>query len=175
MRAFRNALSFVVVLGVAACGGLPEDDDLLERFRQHRGELETLVRMFKADTGLGRVGEGFTRPDNPQRVGVSPDRVREYRRLCQSAGAPGCIEGYDATFDRLYEAADAGRGEGKDLIWIHVAARGLSISGTSKGFLYSASPPFDVVANLNRISPRASGTWVRHIEGPWYLYFNYED
>jgi hypothetical protein len=175
-RLLRALVPLLLVLAVGGCGAsLPKDDDLLERFSQYRGELETLIRMFEADKGLGRVGQDFMRPADPRRVGVSSERIREYRRLCEAIGAPACIEGYDAEFDRLYDADEPGRSERKDPIWIHVAARGLSISGSSEGFIYSAAPPFSVVADLDVVSPRRSGTWVRHIQGAWYLYFDYED
>jgi hypothetical protein len=155
--------------------GHPSDAQLLERFRSHREELEALVRMFEEDAGLGRVGASFTRPEDPGRVGVSEQRIREYRRLCAAVGAPDCIEGYDATFDRLYGAVEPDRTESKDPIWIHVSGVGLSISGSSKGFAYSPSPPFPVVADLDLVSPTRSGTWLRRIEGNWYLYYEYED
>jgi hypothetical protein len=153
----------------------PGDAELLERFRSHREELEALVRMFEEDAGLGRVGANFTRPEDPGRVGVSAQRIREYRRLCAAVGAPDCIEGYDATFDRLYGAVEPGRSESKDPIWIHLSGLGLSISGSSKGFVYSPNPSFPVVADLDLVSPTRSGTWLRRIEGAWYLYYEYED
>ncbi len=167
-------LCLMAIAAVAGCSH-PSDAELLKRFRQHRGELEQLVRMFEADKGLGRVGANFTRPEDPGRVGVSQQRVYEYRRLCGVVGAPDCIEGYDATFDRLYGQVEPGRTEAKNPIWIHVSMMGLAVSGSSKGFLYSTAPPFPVVPDLDRVSPSRSGTWLRHIEGPWYMYFDYED
>lgn len=131
--------------------------------------------MFQADRGLGRVGEDFTRPGDPGLVGVSAQRIREYRQLCARIGAEACIEGYDATYDRLYGTVEPGRAEEKDPIWIHVSGLGLSISGSTKGFLYSKAPPFEVVSDLDHIAASRSGTWIRHIEGPWYLYYDYED
>src|SRR5207249_636490 len=110
-------------------GSHPEDRTLLERFARHRAEVNQLVLMFQKDRGLGRVGNDFTRPENPSIVSVSAARIAEYRRLCEVVGAPSCIEGYDATFDRLYGPVQAGRTEAKDPIWIHVSALGLSVSG----------------------------------------------
>jgi hypothetical protein len=53
---------------------------------------------------------------------------------------------------------------------------GLAVSGSGKGFLYSRSPTFEtVVPDLDRVKPTESGTWIRHIDGPWYLYFDNED
>lgn len=163
------------VLSTAACARLPSDEQLLEDFRQHRDELQTLVRMFEEDKGLARVGADFTRPQDPARVGVLAERIREYRRLCEAATAMDCIEGYDATYERLDGGAPPGRSEKKDPIWIHMRSIGLAISGASKGFLYSADPPFEVVENLDRVAPHDSGTWIRHIEGAWYIFVAYED
>jgi hypothetical protein len=175
MHSVRRLIVFAAIVVVSGCSSHPSDDQLLKHFRQHRADLEQLVRMFESDKGLGRVGENFTRPDDPGRVGVSLERVSEYRRLCTAVGAPDCIEGYDAAFDRLYGAVAAGRSEAKNPIWIHVSSWGLAVSGSGKGFLYSSAPSFEIVPDLDRVSPSRSGTWIRHIEGPWYLYFDYED
>jgi hypothetical protein len=175
MRVFKLLFHLGVIISGLACGALPKDEQLLEEFRNHRADFETLVRMFEEDKGLGRVGDSFTKPDDPQRVGVSAARIRDYRRLCNAVNAPNCIEGYDATFDRLFGAVEAGRSESKDPIWIHRASRGLSVSGASKGFMYSADPRFEIVADLDRVRPSRSGTWIRQIEGLWYIYFDYED
>lgn len=166
----------MALLAAVGCGlSHPEDRELLDRFSRHRAELNQLVRMFQEDKGLGRVGATFTRPDDPGKVGVSAARVAEYRRLCAAIGAPDCIEGYDATLDRLYGTVQAGRTEAKDPIWVHVSASGLAVSGSSKGYYYSAKPEFEVVATLDGLALRKSGTWLRHVEGLWYLYFDFED
>src|SRR5262245_867692 len=101
---------------MTACGH-PSDQQLIANFHRHQADLERLITMFKADKGLGRVGDSFTRPNHPDIVGVTPERIAEYRKLCAVVAARDCIEGYDATFDRLYEAS--GHGEDKDPIWIH--------------------------------------------------------
>jgi hypothetical protein len=156
-----------VLLAIGGCGH-PSDARLIDRFYEHRAELEQLVSMFVADRGLYRVGETFTRPEDPSSVGVTPDRVREYRRLCDRVGARRCVEGYDVDASRAPEA--------KDPIWIGVSDRGLlSITSDSKGFLHSMAPRFEIVPNLENVSlgpSEKSKTWIRPIEGPWYLYFD---
>ena len=153
----------------------PSDDELLKRFREKRADLERLVQMFKADKGLGRVGPDFTRPEDPARVNVSPERIRQYRRLCDRVGATACIEGYDAAYERLYGDVQPGTTEVKNHIWIILSASGLSISGDSKGFLYSAAPPprFEIVPDTDHAghSTQRSPTFIRHIEGPWYVVY----
>src|SRR5262249_26250801 len=122
------ACCIVMAFLACSCGGShPRDATLLDNFRRNRPEFERLVAMFQADKGLGRVGRDFTRPENPARVGISAQRILEYRRLCGVIGASDCIEGYDRTFDALYGASEPGP-DVKDPIWIHVSGLGLSIS-----------------------------------------------
>ena len=77
MKAVKLLFQLGVMVSGLACGGLPKDEQLLEDLRNHRADFETLVRMFEEDKGLGRVGDSFTRPDDPQRVGVSAERLRD--------------------------------------------------------------------------------------------------
>jgi hypothetical protein len=163
----RVSICVAVLLAVGGCGH-PSDARLRERFYEHRAELEQLVSMFVADRGLYKVGETFTRPADPSSVGVTRDRVREYRRLCDNAGARYCIEGYDVDA--------SGAPKEKDPIWIDVSARGLlSITSDSKGFLYSTAPTFESVPNLEDVvlgTSQRSKTWISPIQGSWYLYFS---
>jgi hypothetical protein len=126
----RRAALLAAVVAFCGCSRHPSDERLLETFREHRSELEQLIRMFQADKGLGRIGENFRRPEDPERVGVTNERISEYRRLCAAIGAPACIEGYDAAFDRLHGHIQEGRTELKNPIWIHVSTAGLAVSGS---------------------------------------------
>src|SRR5262249_22065761 len=73
----------------------PTDAALVDNFAAHRAEFETLLAMFDADRELGRVGDGFTRPDDPSTVGVSAERIATYHRLFDALGLRDGIEGYD--------------------------------------------------------------------------------
>lgn len=64
-----KSLFLVITVVLGGCGH-PSDVQLLDRFRQHREELQQLVRMFQIDKGLGRVGSDFTRPEDSELVGV---------------------------------------------------------------------------------------------------------
>ena len=87
-------------------------------------------------------------------------------------GATACIEGYDAAPYRPWKVPP-GVTEAKDPIWIIVSTTGLSFSGGLKGYLYSAAPRFEVVPDLDHAPPTVrSVTWIRHIEGPWYIYYD---
>ena len=120
-----RAVFGAALVALVSCGeSHPKDQEPLDRFGQHRAELNQLVLMFQEDRGLGA---------QPARTDI------------------------------------------KDPIWVHVYASGLAVSGSSEGYYYSAKPQFDIVATLDGFTPRTSGTWLRHVEGLWYLYFDSED
>jgi hypothetical protein len=139
----------------------PADEALLSNFRSHRADFERLLQMFLADKGLGRVAPDFTRPDAPQSVGVAPERISEYRNLFKKLGLTAGIEGY----------------EEKDHVWFHASTYGLAVTGSSKGYAHLKQRPALVVGSLDSYRHRDSRSFVvfRHIEGDWYLYFDYED
>jgi len=66
----------------------PSDEVLLANLDRHEATPDQVVRMVKADKGLIRVDVNWTRPDNPQTIGVSPARIGDYRRLLTRAGVP---------------------------------------------------------------------------------------
>ena len=139
----------------------PTDAQLLDRFSLERATFESLLSMFREDRSLGRVAPDFTRPDDPATVGVSAQRVSEYRRLCKALGLQSGIEGYD----------------GKSTIWFNASSTGLAVTGSGKGYAYVASAPDLVVPSLDAFEPpdAQSFTAYRHIEGNWYLYLEYTD
>jgi len=117
--------------------------------------------MFLADRELGRVAPDFTRPDDPRTVGVSLERLGEYRKLFNTLGLSNGIEGYKE----------------KDLIYFRASAQGLAVSGSGKGYAFAVVRPAVVVHNLDnyRSEDSRSFTAFRHIEGNWYLYLEFED
>lgn len=138
----------------------PKDEDLVGKFHAHKAEFEQLLQMFQDDKGLGRVSD-FTRPENPESIGISRERIREYQRLFRKAGLEAGIEGYDE----------------KEIIWFHASSQGLAVTGSGKGYAYTRKRPETVVDNLDSYWSKdgKSFTAFRHIEGNWYLYFEYED
>jgi hypothetical protein len=173
-RHLLPVLAVLPTLFLVGCGARG-DDGLIEDFRRDRPKLEQLVTMFQQDVGLGRVAPGFTLPDDPDLVHISFDRIDEYRALCREVRAKGCIEGYDATFERLTADRAVDYDEEKTVIWIHLDERDQKFKGKAKGYLYSEKPPYPVIDSLDDLRYSNPGTWVRHIEGPWYLYFDYRD
>lgn len=57
----------------------PSDETLINNFRSHRSEFNQVLQMSLADQGLERVAYDFTRPEEPQTIGISEQRLKEYR------------------------------------------------------------------------------------------------
>jgi hypothetical protein len=140
-------------------GEHPSSQELIDNFYSHCPEFDQLLQMALEDQELSRVAYDFTRPENPETIGVTQERLNEYRRL----------------FDELN--LEAGIDNGRDSIWFIASARGLSVSGSAKGYIYSRIPPGLIVEDLDSYdSPDGrSFTAFQKIEGNWYLYYDYED
>ena len=160
--AIKAALCLVAIVFVSGCSTKhPSDEALVNNFQSHRSEFDQLLQMFLADKKLGRVAYDFTRPANPAEIGISGQRLKEYRKLFDRLDLSAGIEGYDE----------------KDLVWFHASTQGLSVTGSGKGYAWLTKPPQLVVENLDTYWSKdgRSFTAFRHIEGNWYLYFDYED
>ena len=133
----------------------------MKNFQSHESQFNQLLQMFLSDRGLGRVAYDFTRPANPAEIGISRERVEDYRRRFDELGLSAGIEGYDE----------------KDAVWFHASTQGLSVSGSSKGFAYLLKPPKLQVESLDGYQSKdgRSFTAFRHIAGNWYLYYDFED
>jgi hypothetical protein len=160
-RLSQTGLGVICVLLLVGCSRHPSDSALLKNFQSHRAEFNHLLVMFLADKGLGRVAYDFTRPEDPASVGVSPERLAEYRKLFDQLGLSAGIEGYGD----------------KEEVQFYASTQGLSVSGSAKGFAYLTRPPSLLVDRLDnyRSKDGKSFTAFRHIEGNWYLYLDYED
>lgn len=136
---------------------------LINNYYKHKTDFNNLVEMFKTDKGLERVGAGFTTPPSLKMIGLTNERFERYTQILSKLDLSDGIEGYDK----------------KDIIWLHASSRGLAISGSSKGYVYTDNPSKygKIVDNIeNYISPdQQSFTIFQPIEGNWYIYFDYED
>jgi hypothetical protein len=68
----------------------------------------------------------------------------------------------------------------KDAILFYASTKGLSVTGSTKGYAYLKKVPENSEKLVNSLddywSPDGkSFTAYRRIEGNWYLYFDYED
>ena len=141
-------------------GAHPTDAALLAQFREKRAVLEQLVAMTDQDRGLQRVGPDFTRPEQPETIGISADRIALYRRRCIEAGIAEGLSRY---------------GQGVTFL---VHARGLGIAGSSKGFVHRVGADDDATIVDGDLDAAVAAVAVaktrgvllrRLIEGNWWL------
>lgn len=159
----RHILSVLTVLALAlslsACDGpRPSDAEIIARFRVNRAQIEHLMAMMRSDRVLTRVDDNWTDPADPTTVGISHERIAEYRRILNTIGFPRGFS-YDPQSGRV-----------KFMAW----AVGLAGSGAAKLLMYlpEGPPPAPLVADLDAYERPPGQTYVlvyRHIEGPWYL------
>jgi hypothetical protein len=133
------------------------DDQLIANFREHTADFERLREMVLDDKRLTRVDEDWTAPTDPTTIGVTAERIAEYRALFKKLGL---ARGFSAGLDRRE-------------IELWASAQGWVAHGSHKGYVYTASVPENLDTGLDQYSsrerPLESG--YRRIEGNWYLYF----
>jgi hypothetical protein len=156
---FAAALSAMAV----GCGSPPTDQQLRAEFRARRADYDTLLAMFHADSGVGRVADGWTRPANffsgaPQSAaaGLAEERFAQYRRFFDRLSLKGGIEGYDR----------------KHIInfWRYGSGMGAGLGGTGKGLAFSDSLPPDKPAAFGCTSPQDDCWRYRPIEAGWFVF-----
>jgi hypothetical protein len=138
----------------------PSDASMLRFFERHYATFDTLVEMASADKGLDRVDQTWTMPADTTTVGVTLERLADYRRLLS-----------EVDVSRGFQVAPDHSGF-NFLFWL----RGSAISDdTTKGFAYRTSPPPITVQTLDGIHPVSSDSFIsyRHIQGNWYLFYEF--
>ena len=83
---------------------LASDAQQMAGFLARRADYETLVSMLRDDKHLMFINGGLTEPENPGAVGISPQRLAEYRRLMKKIDC-GAIR-YDSSTDRAFFVAE---------------------------------------------------------------------
>lgn len=159
----RLAALLGLTIALIACGH-PTDGVLVKRLADKKQAFESIVRMAKEDKRLVRVAPDFTwLADNiswPRKdIGLTPDRWDRYRELFREAGVP---EGYL----RL----------GEDQIQLLASTKGLVTGGSAKGYVYSQTKLEPLFRTLD--GPPLTGSndpGYRHVEGPWYLFYEWDD
>ena len=154
-----SILLFTVAL---ACSSPPSDAALTTEFHNRRADYVRLLRMFREDSGLGRVAYDFTRPANffsgaPLRSSssLSPTRLREYQRLFDRLELPGGIEGYDNKHVVYF--------------WRYAEGMGAGLGGSSKGFAYSDSLPSATPSAVGCEKPENDCWQFRPISDGWFV------
>jgi hypothetical protein len=112
--------------------------------------------MIKEDRVLMAVRVERTLPEDVKRLGISDDRISDYRTLLR----PLQIE---------YGMAVS---EDRHTIELTTSARGLITHGSEKGYLYMerASDNDHLLPELDTLSKSGVGSGLRRIEGNWYLF-----
>ena len=159
MNFIAKLLSLILVTLHLGCGSDHQTDKkLIDNFTAHESEFEKLVLMLRTDKKLSRIDDTWTSPEDTASVGVTRERVAEYRAIFGRLGIP---RGFVASHDP------------ENFKFISSTA-GIGVSGSIKGYCYRESIP-------DRILPDLSGydaakyrpfTAYRHIKGKWYLYYN---
>src|SRR4029078_6458799 len=74
--------SFLIVWFASGCSSRhPTDQTLIDEFQSHKPQYKKLLEMFLADKDLGRVAYDFTRPEEPEKFGITQQRLQQYRDL----------------------------------------------------------------------------------------------
>ncbi len=120
---------YCILIAIIIAGAVlslpPTGHTLTENYFQHKKEFNLLVNKIQIDQkkGLERVGDDWTRPSDITKIGLTQENISDYRREFKILSIP---RGFYAYPDRINFVA---------------YATGLSISGSSMGYLYSTKTP----------------------------------
>jgi hypothetical protein len=143
---------------------------MLDNFQAHKTEFNQLLQMFLTDQKLMGVAYQWTDPANIQSAGITPERLKAYDGLFWKVNL-GLALRPSLSLRRHHDQEDP-----KAVEFIF-STRGLAVSGSVKGYVYTVKRPSLVVDNLNtyRSEDGKSFTAYRYIEGNWYLFYDYND
>jgi len=135
----------------------------MENFTAHKAEFQKLVAMIQADRGLRRIDDDWTDPADPSTIGVTPERIVDYRKRLDVCGIPRGFYSFQG---------------GSNITFIATAS-GLSIGGSGKGYALLSTPPLpsDLVPSTDVYGTNRPGAYriYRHIEGNWHITYDYDD
>jgi hypothetical protein len=150
------ALGAAMLWEIWHLGQPPSDQQLLINFARHKATFNKLSQMALIDKNLTRVDYDWTDPSDTQKIGVSPERIAEYRSLLESVGLH---RGFSS--DGIHSVE-----------FISYAQGSAMSSDEDKGYAYLITPPKETQPNLDDCQPdEKNGTLAyRHVEGCWHLY-----
>lgn len=136
---------------------VPTDASLIEQFRSHRRDYEEMTGIMLANKSFNwSAAENAAYRTGPITT-ASPEAVARLRKLLGDT-------------DNLHGVRRFNDGAIAYDYW----AVGSAVSDDlSKGIAYLPKPPAKVRATLDKYSPpdQVAETAYRHIEGPWYLFY----
>ena len=101
------------------------------------------------------LGLRVLQPENPADAGVDSARLARYRALMRALGV---------------ESLERSKGR----VLFIMSTYGLSVSGSSKSYLYSDTPPAPLVGDTESDADGPTGEVYRHIEGNWYIVYEWD-
>ena len=148
----------------------PSDAKLISNFAEHEDTFQKLVRMSNQDSQVIWVARDFTRletnwgwPRPDSELGFSRQRWNEYRKLFNQLGL-------ESGLDR--ESSSNGAA-----IYLVACSKGMTMRGSSKGYVYSEQPLTNVVASLDseaRLPANTKhGAMYKPIKEHWYLCYEW--
>jgi hypothetical protein len=164
----RQTVFLLLVSLLIGCGGFPDDiphksdSVMIENFRNNKVGFEKLLLMVQEDEK--KVGDKFFRidddwfePKNLNELVIGAERVEEYRKIFKQLDVQRGFYAY---------------GKGDFYIFVS-SSQGLSVSGSSKSYVWSKETPKILVEcdldTYNKEHKPPKSTIYRHIEGNWYL------
>jgi len=120
--------------------------------------MEELLKMIDEDKLLTRVAGDWTRPENPESIGISNERIASYQEQLKKGGIK---HGFEAV-------------QKDEVVYFILATSGLSISGYAMGIAYVRDDGnITVVENLDALpTPPPEGEFFERIEGNWYMFYD---
>lgn len=155
------ALSLFGLLVTSCVNSHPTDEAMIRNFSAHKRDFQELVTMIQSDRGLRRVDDNWTDPSEPTTIGVTPERIADYRRRFASCGVPRGFYSFQS---------------GSNIEFI-ATAFGLCTGGSGKGYAYLTTPPTETVPSTDTYRTVRRGAYkvYRHIEANWYIAYDYDD
>lgn len=140
----------------------PSDGQLIGNFRRHRAAFDAIIQMSQADKGNVSVSRRTSTSDDVQEDGISPARAEQYCRLLNKVKVRDLAAGTDKTkgYSVKFYCWSQGSSQTEDY---------------GKGYAYLAIPPNPLVGSLDNyhLDANDEDDAYRHIEGHWYLYYEY--
>lgn len=138
----------------------PTGQELVDVFHAHQEEFETLRLMALEDEELEWVSPDHTLPEELEPLGITPERVAEYRTLFQELGLAKGVYSLDDKATITFIASERS--------WV-------------KGYLYADRCPGTLVEDIDQAwaehstSEATAYAFFQPIEGNWYLFLSSGD
>lgn len=151
----RKSFALIATLFLVACG-VQSEDALRQQFTEYKSTIRQILEMQDQDTKVVRIAPTFTRLENdwswPRKdIGFSAERWDRYKSLFEKA-----------------HITDGIQKDGK-YVWYFVSSKGLSIGGTSRGFVYTKISPQPLVRRFEDC-PNPERICYIALEENWYLF-----